>query len=340
MEKVRIGVICPSEIAFRRFMPAIQKCENAEYIGVAHASTEEWDGNIPNGLVEAELAKARSFQKEYGGKIYDSYEAILTTSDVDAVYLPLPPALHYKWARKTLENGKHIFLEKPSTTGLKDTEDLINLAKEKGLAVHENYMFSFHKQLEEIADIVNSGELGDVRLYRIAFGFPRRAQNDFRYNKSLGGGALLDCGGYTLKLASMLLGNTAKIATSKLNYMDGFEVDMYGSATMVNDAGMTAQLSFGMDNSYKCELEIWGSKGCLTTGRILTAPDGFEPMAEIEVGNETRTVKLSADDTFKKSIQKFCRCVKDDGERIRNYAEIVRQAELVEKIKEEKLWRS
>lgn len=334
MDKVRIGVICPSEIAFRRFMPAIQKCENAEYIGVAHASAEEWDGIVPDGLVDAELAKAESFQKEYGGKVYGSYGALLTSPDVDAVYLPLPPALHYKWARKALENGKHIFLEKPSTTSLGNTEDLINLAKEKNLAVHENYMFAFHRQLKEIADIVSSGELGDVRLYRIAFGFPRRAQNDFRYNKSLGGGALLDCGGYTLKLASMLLGDTAKIATSQLNYIDGFEVDMYGSATMVNDQGVTAQISFGMDNSYKCELEIWGSKGYLTTGRILTAPEGFEPTAEVKIGNETRTVKLSADDTFKKSIQKFCRCVADDGERVENYAAIVRQAELVEKIKE------
>lgn len=334
MEKVRIGVICPSEIAFRRFMPAIQKCESAEYIGVAHASAKEWDGIVPDGLVDAELAKAKNFQSEYGGRVYDSYEALLTSLEVDAIYLPLPPALHYKWARKALENGKHIFLEKPSTTSLHDTADLINIANGKNLAVHENYMFAFHKQLEEIVDIVNSGELGDVRLYRIAFGFPRRAQNDFRYNKSLGGGALLDCGGYTLKLASMLLGDTAKIATSQLNYMDGFEVDMHGSATIVNDAGVTAQLSFGMDNSYKCELEIWGSKGCLTTGRILTAPNGFEPTAEIKVGNETRTVKLSADDTFRKSIQKFCLCVTDNKERIRNYAEIVRQAELVEKIKE------
>lgn len=336
MEKVRIGVICPSEIAFRRFMPAIRKCENAAYIGVAHASADEWDGDVPDGLVAAELSKAESFQREYGGKIFDSYGALLTSPEVDAVYLPLPPALHYRWAKMALENGKHIFLEKPSTTRLQDTEDLLDLAGERGLAVHENYMFAFHRQLEEIADIVRGGELGDVRLYRIAFGFPRRARNDFRYNKALGGGALLDCGGYTLKLATMLLGDTARIATSRLNYMDGFEVDIFGSATMVNDAGLAAQLSFGMDNSYKCELEIWGSKGCLTTGRILTAPDGFEPTAEIKAGNETRTVRLSADDTFKKSILKFCRCVADEDERTENYKAIRRQAELVEKIKKDR----
>ena len=336
MSKVRIGIICPSEIAFRRFMPAIQKLDCAEYIGVAHANAKEWFGdNEPDeALLLSEKEKAERFRKEYGGKVFDSYEDLLSSDDVDAIYLPLPPALHYRWAKEALRNGKHIFLEKPSTTSCADTEDLINTAKDKRLAVHENYMFAFHKQIAEIQDIINSGKLGDVRLYRIAFGFPQRAKNDFRYNKSLGGGALLDCGGYTIKLATMLLGETAKIAYSNLNYTKDFDVDIYGSAAMINDDGVTAQLSFGMDNSYKCELEVWGSKGFLRTGRILTAPDGFEPTAEITIGNEAETVKLSADDTFGKSIKHFCRCVQDAKTREENYKKILKQAKLVDEVKE------
>ena len=337
MSKVRIGIICPSEIAFRRFMPAIKKLDCAEYIGVAHANAKEWFGdNEPNeALLLSEKEKAENFRKEYGGKVFDSYESLLTSPDVDAIYLPLPPALHYRWANEALRNGKHIFLEKPSTTSFADTSDLISVAKEKSLAVHENYMFAFHKQISEIQDIIASGKLGEVRLYRIAFGFPQRAKNDFRYNKALGGGALLDCGGYTVKLATMLLGETAKTVYSKLNYTDGFDVDIYGSAAMINDSGTTAQLSFGMDNSYKCELEVWGSKGFLRTGRILTAPDGFEPTAEITLGSETEIVKLSPDDTFGKSIEHFCRCVQDEKTREENYKTILKQAKLVDEVRGE-----
>ena len=335
MDKVRIGIICPSEIAFRRFMPAIKKLDCAEYIGVAHANAKEWFGdNEPNeALLLSEKEKAEGFRKEYGGKVFDGYESLLTSPEVDAVYLPLPPALHYRWAKEALRNGKHIFLEKPSTTSFADTSDLISIAKEKNLAVHENYMFAFHKQIAEIQDIIASGKLGDVRLYRIAFGFPQRAKNDFRYNKALGGGALLDCGGYTIKLATMLLGETAKTVYSKLNYTDGFDINIYGSAAMVNDEGVTAQLSFGMDNSYKCELEVWGSKGFLRTGRILTAPDGFEPTAEITICSETEIVRLSADDTFGKSIEHFCRCVQDAKTREDNYKSILKQAKLVDEVK-------
>ena len=133
----------------------------------------------------------------------------------------------------------------------------------------------------------------------------------------------------------MLLGETAKTVYSKLNYTDGFDINIYGSAAMVNDEGVTAQLSFGMDNSYKCELEVWGSKGFLRTGRILTAPDGFEPTAEITIGSETETVKLSADDTFGKSIEHFCRCVSDGRTREENYKKILKQAKLVDEVRGE-----
>ncbi len=335
MSKVKIGIICPSEIAFRRFMPAIQKCGDAEYIGVAYACADEWFGTAAadSRLIEREAEKAQSFKAEYGGKVFSSYTELIKSDEVDAMYLPLPPALHFKWARLALESGKHIFLEKPSTTSAADTKELIALAEEKELAVHENYMFAFHKQIEEIKEIIASGKLGDVRLYRIAFGFPRRSENDFRYNKSLGGGALLDCGGYTLKLASMLLGESAEIKYSQLNSTEGFDVDIYGSAALVNDAGVTAQVSFGMDNSYKCDLEVWGSKGTLSTGRILTAPAGFEPVAEIKTADGSETISLPADDTFKKSINHFCKCVNDSAVRKENYKAIVKQAELVEEVK-------
>ncbi len=340
MKKIKIGIICPSEIALRRFMPAVMLCENVEYIGVASASALEWFGTneeIDESIIQKEHEKALEFQKQYGGKVFSSYEELLESDEITAVYLPLPPALHFKWGKLALENGKHLFLEKPSTTAAEETRELIRIAEEKGLALHENYMFVFHEQLEQIDSIVQSGKIGDVRLYRIAFGFPRRTQNDFRYNKALGGGALLDCGGYTLKLAQMLLGKSVKVVHANLNYINEFDVDIYGSATMINDEGVTAQISFGMDNSYRCELEIWGSTGSVNTSRIFTAPAGFTPTADVKVGNDTQTVQLAVDDTFSKSIDYFVKCVCDDAVRLENYELIIKQAELVDQVKN---WRN
>ena len=326
---IRIGIICPSEIALRRFMPALSKIGDISFFGIASANMEEWEG-ANERIIQQEKEKAKSFVDQYGGKIFDSYSEMINSNEVDAVYLPLPPALHFRWAKRALTAGKHVFLEKPATIKLEDTQELISLAEKNNLALHENYMFIFHDQLKVIKNIVESGEIGDARLYRISFGFPRRSPNDFRYNKALGGGALLDCGGYTIKYASILLGKSAKLKYAQKNFIPEFDVDIYGSAALVNDEGATAQVSFGMDNSYKCDLEVWGSKGCLTTGRVLTAPESFVPKATIKGKESDREIDLPADDAFKKSIEHFYKCVSDQEAKNRNYKEILRQAELIQ----------
>lgn len=344
--KIRIGIICPSEIAFRRFMPALTKNEQNvlrfSYVGIAMATPEEWFGDMSRITKEQidlqqakELEKAQSFIDEYGGKIYRGYEKIVASEDVDALYIPLPPALHYKWAKFALENGKHVMVEKPSTTCLKDTRDLIEIAKSKNLALHENYMFIFHDQLKALNNVVRDGNsIGTPRLYRITFGFPRRALNDFRYNKKLGGGALLDAGGYTLRYASELLGTTAKLTTAQVNYDFDFEVEIFGTATMVNDEGMTAQLAFGMDNDYRCDIEVWGSKGTLTSCRILTAPSGYVPKYTLKQNQAFTEHTLPQDDAFGKSLKRFADCIDDNDKRLENYIVLERQESLVQQFKD------
>lgn len=325
---IRIGIICPSEIALRRFLPALNLLSEFQFMGVAVADKTEWIG-ATNQVLEGEYEKAEAFVKQFGGKIYNSYESIIAADEIDAVYLPLPPALHFHWAKLALKAGKHVLIEKPATTLLYDTQELIALAKKSNLSIHENYMFAYHDQLSAINEIIQNGEIGDVRLYRISFGFPRRSANDFRYKKTLGGGALLDAGGYTLKYASMLLGDTAKIVYAKSNYIDEFDVEIAGSAALVNDDGITVQIAFGMDNDYKCDLDVWGSKGTLFSNRVLTAPEGFVPQVNIKKDNIIENRKLPADDAFKKSIMRFQHCLYDNSERLNNYVIIEKQAKLV-----------
>lgn len=335
MKKIRIGVICPSEIAFRRFLPSLQKVETFEFAGVAIASAEEWgvSENAYNEIRKKELSKAQLFIDSYGGKIYEGYKSLVSSKDVDAVYLPLPPALHYLWAKECILNGKHALVEKPFSLSLANTQELISLARNKGIALHEDYMFVYHNQIEALNGIIRNGEIGKVRHYRIQFGFPRRARNDFRYNKSLGGGALYDAGGYTIKYANLLLGNSAKLVSANSIHDNELGVDIFGAATIVNDEGVIAQVSFGMDNDYKCLMEAWGATGSLISGRVLTAPDGFEPTAIVRKNNSDIVVKLPSDEAFVKSIQLFASCIYDSVTRNDNYETMLRQASFIDKYK-------
>lgn len=316
MEKIRIGILGTSEIAFRRFLPALAQCPAFEYAGVASRTPE----------------KGKPFVETYGGVIYDGYEALLADESIAAVYLPLPPALHYEWGKQALEHGKHLLMEKPFTTSLADTQELLKIAEEKHLAVHENYMFLYHSQLAAIEKLVSDGEIGELRLIRAAFGFPKRAQTDFRYNKALGGGALLDCGGYPVRLAARLLGESARVTAARLNQPAGYDVDLYGSATLENELGQVAQISFGMDNSYKCELELWGSTGCLTADRIFTAPAGFAPVMTLRTAQGTEQLTLPADDSFLNSIRGFEAVVNTPALRADQMAAIQREAILTQQL--------
>lgn len=314
---MKIGILGTSDIAFRRFLPALKKCKDIEYAGVASRTPE----------------KGRPFQEQYGGTVYDGYDALLNDSSIDAVYVPLPPALHAEWGRKVLEAGKHLLMEKPFTTCPEDTEKLLTLAAEKGLAVHENYMFLYHSQLKKTKELIASGELGDIRLYRMAFGFPKRGGNDFRYVKALGGGALLDCGGYPVRLAMELLGDSAKVVQARLTMPAGYEVDLYGSAVLENSEGQCAQVSFGMDNAYQCQLEVWGSKATLIAPRIFTAGEDVKPSLILRTSTGESALELPADDQFLHSIERFVKSVEDNEAREDMYEAIQRQGAAVAQLR-------
>ena len=114
MKKIKIGVLGPSNIAFRRTVPALLKSDIFEYVGVAHASMKEWGTtNISSEVLYGEIEKCKQFQTTFGGLVYDSYNSILSNNDIDAIYIPLPPGLHKKWCEEALKYNKHVLLEKP-----------------------------------------------------------------------------------------------------------------------------------------------------------------------------------------------------------------------------------
>lgn len=329
MKKIKIGIISPSEIAFRRFLPALEKHDGFEFVGVAYPNKDNWN-NADDQIILGEKVKASKIIDAFGGKLFCGYKELIEDSTIDAVYIPLPPALHHYWGKLALLNGKHVFIEKPSTTSLLDTLELIKIAKESDLALHENYMFQYHDQVKMVQKVITEGKIGTLKMLTGNFGFPKRAAYDFRYNKELGGGALLDCGGYPLKLVSMLLGKDLEIVGSKLNY-DGKDVDMFGSVLLSTESCI-ANVSFGMDNAYKCYLEIWGSEGTIKADRIFTAPEGLETVIEINSKEGKEEIKVLGDDSFYKSIEFFKQCIDDKDVRVKEYENMLAQMRLVQTI--------
>ncbi|MFW6312047.1 MAG: Gfo/Idh/MocA family protein, partial [Nanoarchaeota archaeon] len=257
MEKIRIGVLGCANIAERLVIPTIREMDEFELIAVSSRKTSK--------------EKLKKFSLKFDCKGVIGYKNLLERKDLEAVYIPLPPSLHKEWTIKAFEAGKHVLVEKPSSINLESTKLMLKKAKEKNKVLMENYMFEYHSQFKYVKQILKD-EVGDIRNLRASFGIPLMNRNNFRYKKDLGGGVLLDAGGYPVKACQMFLGDDIEVKAANLNYVDGFEVDMYGSASLKSVHGITGQISFGFDNYYQCNIELWGNKGKITFKRAFTAP--------------------------------------------------------------------
>ncbi len=333
---IRIGVIGTADIANRKMIPAIMQSSEFEYAGVAIASSSEWDEPHTEEeyvqLLENKKEKANDFSKNYGGNTYIGYETLLKDSSIDAVYIPLPPALHYKWGKIALENGKHVLMEKPFCTTFAQTKELLEIANKNKLVVFENYGFIYHKQFEKIKNVFDSGKLGELREIHAVFGFPHRDISDFRYKKKYGGGALLDCGGYTIKAVCEFF-KEPEIMYSSLVTPVNYEVDLYG-AVVIKDkiTNCNAFLSFGMDNSYKCDFELWCKEGSIITNRAFTAPENYDSKIMIFTKDGKEEILCGKTNQFLEVLNKFNYLIKNIPERQKNNNEIIKQARLVSSI--------
>ncbi|MFA0467820.1 Gfo/Idh/MocA family protein [Vibrio breoganii] len=311
-----IAVLGAANIAFNRFMPALKTIEQFNYVGVA--------SNTPT--------KADAFQQNYGGKLFSSYDEVINSPEVDAVYIPLPPSLHYIWAKKALLNNKHVFLEKPSVLEETHAIELVDIARERGLALVENYMFEYHAQLSTIKMLIESGDIGELRFINSHFCFPFRGAEDFRYTKSMGGGALFDCGGYPIKLLSLLMNNDIKVEHARLNLDERFGVDSNGIVSLSDSNDVLGQAYFGMDDVYKCSLEVVGSKGRIVSNRIFTAPADMDVAIEVVANNQT-TQHVVKDAQFNNILDNFCSAIHQPEVRQEGYSGLLKQAHLISQIK-------
>jgi len=312
--KIRLGLLGCASIARRHMIPAA--IELGQFDLVAVASRDE--------------KKGEDFSSQFKCESVIGYETLVKRTDLDAIYIPLPVGLHHRWTKRCLEEHKHVLVEKSFVPDLSSVQDLTSLASTNNLVIMENFAFLFHSQLKHVQQLIRCNEIGDVRSFRSAFGFPPRSSGDIRYDRSLGGGALLDAGTYTLRSTQTFLGSDLTVKSASLNIDRSSGVDIFGSAHLVNRKGLSSTVSFGFDNFYQCMYEIWGSKGRIIVERAYTAAPDFKPTLIIESINSRKTLSLKPDNQFKNILTEFHRRIINSKHRAQQYDELINQARLLE----------
>src|SRR5438445_13584897 len=123
--KLRWGVMSTASIAQIAVIPAIQQST----LGAVEV------------LASRDIEKARSVARSLGiGRVVGSYEALLEDPDVDAVYIPLPNALHAEWTIRAAAAGKPVLCEKPLATSANDARRQIEACAKRGVSLMEGFM--------------------------------------------------------------------------------------------------------------------------------------------------------------------------------------------------------
>lgn len=313
---MNIGVLGCANIAMRSVIPAIKSISDFNLIAVASRT----------------INKANEYAEKFQCEAIEGYDNLISRKDIDAVYIPLPTGLHIEYVNKCLDSGKHVIAEKSLGMNYTEVEAMVNLAKEKNLLLMENYMFEYHSQHKFVFDLIKNNEIGEMRLFRSSFGFPPLPKDNFRYNKALGGGSLLDAAGYPIKAAQMFLGTEVMVKASNLFIDKTLDVDIFGSAYIAGSTSVAAEIGFGFDNFYQCNYEIWGSKGKITAIRAFTPQPDYSPRIVLEKDNHRQEFPVPADNHFVNILNEFHRAINEKDFKS-HYHKLLSQAKLQEEIR-------
>jgi NDP-hexose-3-ketoreductase len=291
---VRIGVIGCAEIARRKMLPAFAAAPGTRIAAVA----------------SRDPAKAGAVAKEYGCAAVTGYEPVLERPDVDAVYVPLPASMHAEWVQRALLAGKHVLGEKPLTSSLRQTSDLVALARSLDLVLMENITFPHHSQHAKVRGLVADGAVGELRSVSSAFAIPPLPPENIRYQRDLDGGSLLDVGIHPLRAVQFFLGDELEVLAASLRDDPVHGVDVAGSVLLRAPDGVTAHVTFGMEHAYRSQYELWGSEGRIRVDRALSPPPWHTPEARLERSDGSRDLDLAGDDQYANSAQAFAEAVR------------------------------
>ena len=204
-------------------------------------------------------------------------------AEVELVYVASPHSHHYQHARLCLEHGKHVLLEKAFTVNARQAEELITLAREKGLLLAEAFWPRYMPSRKMIADLIAQGTIGEVRSVVADFGAPL-THIERLYKPELAGGALLDLGVYPLNFAlTIFTGKVLDIQSNAVMSPEG--VDWMNGITLTFEDNKIAVLHSNMMACMDSRGTIYGDKGYIEMGDLNNC-------SEIRVYDESR--KLSA----------------------------------------------
>lgn len=223
---LRFGILSTAKIGRELVVPAMQDAENC----------------VVTAIASRDLSKARAMADRFSvPHAFGSYEEMLASDTIDAVYIPLPTAQHVEWTIRAADAGKHVLCEKPIALKASDIDQLIAARDRNGVLVSEAFMVTYTPVWRKVRALLAEGAIGRLRHVQGVFTYFNRDPGNMRNIPELGGGGLPDIGVYPA-IATRFATGTEPLKVQAVVERDAeFGTDIYSSVKA--DFG-TFELSF------------------------------------------------------------------------------------------------
>jgi D-xylose 1-dehydrogenase (NADP+, D-xylono-1,5-lactone-forming) len=244
---------------------------------------------------------------------HPNYEEVIKREDIDAIFIVLPNHLHYQWAIRALEAGKHVLCEKPLCLNAIEATHLSHCAKQNNKILAEVFAPPFHPQHQLVKRRLKEGVIGQPRLLEVHFHFTMEDKSNIRFNKEYGGGGLYDAGCYLIRMSRFFFdqepvsvngtwkigkdSNVDEVAIFQLHFANG-EV-----------ANCTSGINFGWGNTYT----IYGDTGRITVPQAFIIPWNKKGVIEIEKHWEKPQQEFVTETNhYKLMLESFCSAIREN----------------------------
>ena len=281
---------------------------NDEIIGGA---AESGDVEIL-AVASRDAGRADAYAQDKGiERSYGSYEALLEDPDVEAVYISLPNGMHIPWTMRALEAGKHVLCEKPLSRRADDVVRAFDLADSAGLVLSEAFMWRHHPQTKRLAELLQEGVIGPLRVVRASFSFElagRHGSDDTRFDPELDGGALMDVGCYCVNAIRLLGGEPERVQAEQVLGASG--VDVVFAATIRLPGDVLGHFDCGFVLPSRDEVEIVGEQASL----FLDEPwHARTPMIELRRDGKIERIKTQQANSYRLELENVSDAIRGEG---------------------------
>ena len=277
-----------SNLVKGRILPILKKAGFTE-VSIAKYEGQPWDEDYKNcGLPVT---------------CYDNYEDGLANFKGDVVYVSTVNSTHVAYATRSLESGFNTIIDKPATATYTEAQELVELAKSKGLFIGESTVYLEHPQLATIKEIfANNGD--SPKMLTVHFTMPPFKPENFRYQKALGGGAIMDTAPYAVSVARYFLGGEPEQVFCIVNERQADGLDIEYSLLMQYADGKSMIGHFGFNTEYINQVFLMGNRTNVTVNRIFTIPDNMENELVVNHMNDCRKVTTPSGNNFELYLKK------------------------------------